>query len=377
VPAEAQSDAAPAPRVGDLVDALDAIAPPDLAEPWDNVGLLIGDRGAGLAGVLLCIDLTRDVLAEAVRRRADAVVAYHPPIFKGLKRLVPGEIAYEAVRAGIAVHSPHTALDKAAGGTNDVLADLLYLTDRRPLRPEPAGEDDAVKLVVYVPEPDADHVAEAIFDAGAGRIGGYDRCSFRLSGTGTFRGGEGTNPAIGQVGELERVEEVRLETVVPDARLAGVLAAMRRAHPYEEVAFDLFPRRAEPARLGLGRIGDFEEPVPREVVIGRVRRELGVSDVLVAGPLGGEVRRVAVCAGSCGELLDEAARQGAEFYLTGELKHHDALRAARLGMTVACVLHSNSERPTLEVLRRRLASVLPDSLEVAVAEGDVDPFRVV
>lgn len=367
-------------NVRNLVEAMEAIAPTRLAESWDNVGLIVGDAEAQLRRILLCIDLTPSVLAEARAHGAGAVVAYHPPIFKGLRHLRAGDVAsgviFDAVRHNIAVYSPHTALDVAPGGTNDVLADALYLTSRKPLRPAGAGEASEVKLVTFVPAEQVDAVAAALFEAGAGRIGNYDQCSFRTNGTGSFRGGEGSNPAVGEAGQSERVEEVRLEVVVKRADLAAVVAALRSSHPYEEPAYDVFPRLDVAGDVGLGRIGEFEDPVSRDVLIGRARRELNVEHLLVAGPLLGDVRRIAVCAGSCGDLLDVAAAQGAEFYLTGELKHHDALRAARLGMTVACVLHSNSERATLDVLRRQLVDRL-SGVAVEPAESDRDPFTIV
>jgi dinuclear metal center YbgI/SA1388 family protein len=378
MPAELQHD------VAALVEAMEIFAPTAHAEPWDNVGLLLGDPAADLrGGVLLCIDLTHDVLGEAAGMDAGAVVAYHPPVFQELKRIVAGEaknnsgLTFEILRRGISVYSPHTAMDVCVGGTNDVLADALYVTDRHALKPRPAAEDGHLKLVVFVPSEAADAVADAVFNAGGGTIGRYDRCSFRTAGTGTFRGGEGTNPTVGSPGVDERADEVRLETVIPAATADAVVAAMKRAHPYEEVAFDLMPRRrSQDDRVGLGRIGTFDEPVPREVLIGRVRRELGVSDVLVAGPVDGEVKRVACCAGSCGDLWQDARRAGAEFYLTGEMRHHDALAAAAAGMTVVCVLHSNSERAALEPLRRQLAKALPN-VEIRQSELDRDPFRIV
>ena len=370
---------APAPlSVADLAHAMEAIAPSALAEPWDNVGLVIGDPAAPLTGVLLCIDLTLEVIEEAKTLGASAVVAYHPPIFKGLKRFTPGSaesVAYEAMAAGLAVYSPHTALDVAAGGTNDVLADLLGLDGREPLSPRPSG-DAGQKLVTFVPSDAVDRVADAMFNAGAGRIGDYDRCSFRTPGTGTFRGGDASNPAAGERGRDERADELRLEVVVPVRRSAAVVTALRESHPYEEVAFDLVPLAADPTRMiGLGRIGDLLEPLTCDDFLHRVRRQLGVPVVLVAGPTSQEVRRVAVCAGSCGELLDDAAKRGADVYVTGELRHHDALRASRLGLTAACVLHSNSERPTLAVVARRLEAALP-GLRATTSERDCDPFEV-
>jgi dinuclear metal center YbgI/SA1388 family protein len=384
--------------VRDLAAAMDQIAPLRDAEPWDNVGLILGDPAASARRVLLCIDLTLDVIDEARRLGRDAVVAYHPPLFKDVRKLVAGQPPFEALRAGLAVYTPHTALDVADGGTNDVLADVLGLADGVRSRVDPAGSRaahskatpdpfavreplklsagaDDLKLVTFVPAGALEKVSAALFAAGAGRIGDYRECSFRVAGTGTFFGEEGTSPAVGEKGRREEVEELRLETVVPAGRVGEVVAALRAAHPYEEPAFDLLKRAAAPRAVGLGRIGDFDAPVSRQELIGRIKRGLGVDHVLVAGPREGMVKRAACCAGSCGDLLDLAASRGAEFYLTGELKHHDALRAARLGMTVVCVLHSNSERAALARLKDRLVGKLP-GMEVSLSEADRDPFVV-
>lgn len=352
---------------------MDAIAPPHLAESWDNVGLLIGDASGPVERVLLCIDLTLAVVHEATTRGCQAVVAYHPPIFKDVKTLRSGTAVYEAVRAGLAVHTPHTAFDVVAGGTNDVLADALYLTHRRPLRPIRARSD--FKLVTFVPAEHAQAVLEGLWSAGAGRIGNYEQCSFSQPGVGTFKGGVAANPAIGQRGVLERVEELRLEVVVQAERLEPVLTALRRVHPYEEPAFDVFPRRQAESSLGMGRIGEFDEAVPRDVLFGRIRRELEVSHLLVAGPTSGPVHRVAVCAGSCGDVLEDALRDGAELFLTGEMKHHQALRVAARGLTVVCVLHSNSERTALRRMQASLIDLLP-GVDVELSDADRDPFQI-
>lgn len=360
-------------HVRDLMAAMEVIAPLSAAEPWDNVGLILGDPAAPLARVLLCIDLTAAIVEEARRKRCEAVVAYHPPIFKEVRKIAAGTVVFDAVRHGLAVYSPHTALDVAEDGTNDTLADALGLTRRQPLRPSAPAED--YRLVVFVPPEALAKVTEALFAAGAGKMGDYRECAFRVTGTGTFYGEEGANPAVGRKGRRETVEEVRLETVVPASRAAEVVAAMRQAHPYEEPAFDLL-RRAAPGRGGLGRIGDFEEPVARDLVLERIKEQLDLGHMLVAGPLHGMIRRAACCAGSCGELMDLAAAQGAQLYLTGELKHHDALRAARLGMTAVCVLHSNSERAVLKRLSQRLVETLA-GVDVTCSEADCDPFAIV
>ncbi len=358
--------------VADLVRSMEEVAPTRLAEPWDNVGLLVGDPEAPLGRVVLTIDCTREVLAEATRPGGDvAIVSYHPPIFDAQKRFVAGSIAYAAARAGVAVYSPHTALDAAPGGTNDVLADALGMTDRAPLRVA-EQKDRELKLVTFVPEADAERVSRALFAAGAGRIGKYESCSFRSPGTGTFFGGEGTHPAVGQAGRLELAPELRLETVVPVARAAEVVRALRGAHPYEEPAFDLVRLAPPPSGLGPGRVGTVER-APLRAHVGRVKRALGVEHVLVAGSLDREVACAAVCAGSGGDLVGDAVSAGADLLLTGEVRHHDALRAVASGLAVVCTRHSVSERVALVALAQRLGELLP-GVRITRAASDADPL---
>jgi dinuclear metal center YbgI/SA1388 family protein len=360
----------------DLVQALEAVAPPRFAAPWDNVGLLVGDPTSLVARVLLTVDCTRAVLGEATREACEAVVSYHPPIFSAQKRFVAGSIAYHAARAGVAIVSPHTALDAADGGTNDVLAEAIGLTARAPLQAAPGqAAAPAHKLVTFVPAEHVEAVSRALFAAGAGRIGKYSACSFRAAGTGTFFGEEGASPAVGAAGVLEQVSELRLETVLPVASTPAVVEALRRAHPYEEPAFDLVQLAAPDAPRGYGRVGDVPATTVRALV-DRTKRALGVTSVLVAGDLDAPVTRAAVCAGSGGDLVGDAVAAGAQFFLTGELRHHDALRALDAGLAVACVRHSTSERVALGALEQSLAGRLP-GVTLLVSREDREPFAFV
>jgi dinuclear metal center YbgI/SA1388 family protein len=364
-------------RLSDLVTVLNDIAPTRNAESWDNVGLLAGDPAQDVSKVMLTIDYTDDVANEARTAGCDVVVTYHPPIFEAVKRMTAGSLVFDAIRRGVALYSPHTALDVVDGGTNDMLADVLGLPadGRSPLRLAQTKASQ-YKLVTFVPEKDADRVSQALFDAGAGRIGAYTQCSFVTRGTGTFFGEEGkTSPAVGHSGRLERAEELRVETVVPLSKAEAVIRALRRSHPYEEPAFDLNQLAAPPEGLGQGRIGRFERPVERRELFERIRRGLELNHFLIAGSTDGPVTRAAVCAGACGDLLNDALTQKAELYLTGEMRHHDALRAARAGMTVVCVLHSNSERAVMKRLKARLEEKLP-ALQVLLSRSDRDPFEI-
>lgn len=356
----------------DVLRALDGIAPLRHAETWDNVGLIAGDPDSEVTRALLTIDLTSAVADEAARERCELVVAYHPPLFEAVKSIPATSLIHRAIRDGIALYTPHTALDVAPGGTNDFLADVLGMAERAPLKLVPPRETTC-KLVTFVPESHLERVTQALFDAGAGVIGKYSECSFRSAGTGTFRGGEGASPAVGQPGRQERTPEIRLETVLPLARREAVIEALRAVHPYEEPAFDLIRLVARPEGAGIGRAGKLAAPTARSALIERVKQGLGVSGLLVAGPTEGDVTRVAVCAGAGRGLLSEALARKTELFLTGELPHHDALRAAASGMTVVCALHSNSERAALPQLSARLEAEVP-GLAVIISREDRDPF---
>jgi dinuclear metal center YbgI/SA1388 family protein len=377
-------------KVSEVVKVLESVAPPYLAADWDNVGLLVGDRAAEARKLLLCIDLTEAVLAEAVRTAARMVMAYHPVIFKPLGRVTAEDspTVYQAARQGIAVYSMHTAYDAAPGGTNDVLADVLGLTARRPL--EATCRRQQCKIVVFTPPDDLHRVCEAAFAAGAGRIGNYRDCAFFAHGIGAFCGEAGSHPTIGQVGQHEAAEELRLEIIAPLSKAASVCDAIRAAHSYETPAIDVYPLADFPEGCGAGRVGLLARPATVARLIARVKKATGLKNVLVAqaagrGQAGARAARrrlrparpvtVAACAaGAGGSLVRAAAAAGAQFYLTGELRHHDALAATAAGMTVVCLGHSNSERIALTVLARRLSLALP-KLAVALSQADADPFE--
>jgi dinuclear metal center YbgI/SA1388 family protein len=357
----------------ELLAHLEKIAPTRYAESWDNVGLLAGDPDQTITKAILAIDYTPDVAAEAREENCELVIAYHPPIFAPIKRLTAPDLLFDAVRRGVAIYSPHTALDIAPGGTNDLLADILGMQERQPLRLiEPKVREH--KLTVFVPPDSLEKVANALFEAGAGGIGRYSRCSFRAAGTGTFMGDESTNPAIGQPGKYEETPEVKLETLCSLAKIEQVIAALRKAHPYEEPAFDLIPLAAPAEGIGQGRIGHVT-PTALPALLARIKQDLSISHLLVAGPTEGTISRAAVLAGAGREHLKDAIAQGAQLYLTGEIPHHDALAAAKAGVTVVATLHSNSERASLNRLRDRLAQAAP-SVSFMRSKADRDPFSV-
>ncbi|MGD1276377.1 MAG: Nif3-like dinuclear metal center hexameric protein [Tepidisphaeraceae bacterium] len=356
-----------------LLKKLDSIAPLAQAEPWDNVGLLVGDPRQEIAGIMLSIDYTDAVAKEAQSAGCDFVIAYHPPIFEPIKRVLAGNVVFDALRRGVAIYSPHTALDVADDGTNDTLADALGLENRQPLRAT-AAKATQYKLVVFVPLDHVQRLGQTLFDAGAGHIGNYSSCSFRSPGTGTFFGQEGTAPAVGRPGRLEEVPEIRLETLVPIEKVDSIVRALRQSHPYEEPAFDLNLLAPSPTGKGQGRIGTLPQ-ADRQALFHRIKHELELSHLLIAGPTEGAITCAAVGAGSCGDMLDDVIAAGAELYLTGEMRHHDAVKAVAAGITVVCTLHSNSERAVLKRLKKRLEQV-PGVPPISISQSDRDPFVI-
>ena len=368
--------------VNDLCDAMERIAPTWAAADWDNVGLLVGDRTWPARRVLISIDMTSAVLDEAACGKFDVVLAYHPPIFLSVKRLLPDRttqdgLAAEALARRIAVYSPHTALDAAPGGTNDTLATLAGLTGLVPFEAV-AEPRPTCKLATFVPDSHVDRVAAALFAAGAGHIGDYEQCSFRLRGEGTFFGKEATRPAIGRKGRLERVAETRLEVVFPEHLLSDVTTALRQIHPYDEPAFDVYPLRDLPnGQTGQGRIGRFTKPVTLTALARSLARKTGASNLSIVGRPGGRLRRGMVCVGAAGSLPFEIPGhqcQAGDVILTGEIRHHDALRYQRCGAAAIALGHWASERPVLKPLAARLRRELP-TISTAVSRKDRDPFK--
>lgn len=362
--------------IDDLEKTLNDIAPPGYAQEWDNVGFLAGDRSEGCRGVLLCIDLSRTVIEEAQQVGANFLLCYHPPIFRPLGRLradSPGaeSLVWRAVRLGMAVYSPHTALDAAPGGTNDVMAGLCDLTDVKPLSYAQSSPSQS-KLVVFVPAAAVDKVAEAMFAAGAGWIGQYHHCSFRIPGHGTFWGTPAANPTVGQAGRLETVEEIRLEVVCPSAVLPEVVVAIRATHPYEEPAFDIHPLVPTPDSCGMGRMGRLEQPTTAGQFAERLARAIGSDIAMLAGDASAMVQRVGVVVGSAGRwALEQPRFAGVDVLVTGELKHHEAIAYVNQGKTVIALGHWASERPTLPPLAERIRRGLP-GVNVQVSQADRD-----
>jgi dinuclear metal center YbgI/SA1388 family protein len=365
-------------NVDDVAAVIEKAFPLELAQDWDNVGLLIGDSQQAVKNILLTIDVTGDVAAEAKRLKTDLIISYHPVIWDGLKKVTaegPGGIVYELIRSRIAVFSIHTALDSAMGGVNDGLAEIVGIRDGEPIGDyvdNPAADNH--KLVVFVPVESVAEVSNAVFAAGAGAIGNYSHCSFGAEGTGTFLPLKGAKPAVGKKGKLEKVPEVRFETVVPTGKLDEVVAALKKAHPYETPAFDVFRLYGTEAKFGLGRIGELARPMRIAQIIERIKKSTGAKAIGLVGNERRLVRRAAVCAGSCGKIINSVIAAKADLYLTGELKHHQALAAQEAGLSCICLSHTVSERFILKKLAKQLQKQIK-GIEIKISKKDADPFK--
>lgn len=371
-------------KVRELINALEQIAPLSLAAEWDNVGLLVGSDQWPVDSVLLTIDLTEEVLREAIEKQATLIVAYHPPIFDPLTTLTDRSpkqrIILEAIRAGISIYSPHTALDAAPGGVNDWLAEGLGPGVVHPLQIHAeVVPEQYCKIVTIGPAKAIDEVHRAMSDAGAGVIGDYEQCSFRIEGIGTFFGTDSAHPTTGEKGKLERVEEVRLEMVCSEAALEAVLTSLRKAHPYEEPPIEMYPLLPRPEKtIGQGRLVRLETPATMNELIERLKMHLGVEHLKIA--IGQNTpatfQTIGLCAGAGGSMLDEALNADAEVFLTGEMSHHDTLKAIAKGCAIILAGHTNTERGYLSVLKRKLESELSEA-SIAIAERDRAPFQIV
>lgn len=368
-------------RIQDLLGLLHGAYPTALAEDWDNVGLQVGDPTAIVERVLICLDPSEAALLSAGAAGAQVLLCHHPLLFRPLRSLTPkdetGRLVWRAVRDGIAIISAHTNLDRGRDGLNDWLASRLGLEQALPLG---AGESDLLKLVVFVPTGYEEPLAQALFAAGAGQVGAYDHCAFRTKGTGSFRPGPGSDPFVGSVGQVERVAEVRLETILTRSLQQRVVERMLKAHPYEEVAYDLIPLANQRRDIGLGRIGRLAIATELGPFAATVRDALGASHVRLVGEPGRVVSKVAVCGGSGASMLAEAIRQGADVLVTGDVKYHEAKQAQSQGIGLIDAGHFHSEQLMVAGLAARLRQAASErglAIEFREMTGEQDPFSVI
>lgn len=337
-------------KIQSIIDCLEKLAPLSLQEEYDNSGLLLGDKNKDIQKALIALDITEEVLTEAIENQSELIISHHPLIFKGIKKLtgknMVERIVIRAIQHEIAIYAIHTNLDNVQNGVNAMLGEKLDLVDLKILSPKSSG---LKKLVTFCPVEKAEKVRNAIFEAGAGYIGKYDCCSYNVSGEGSFRALEGSKPFVGKLGEIHFEKESRIETIVPAQILNQVVAAMVEAHPYEEVAYDIYPLDNPNRNTGAGMIGSLKKEMTAKEFLLKVKKELGSPAIrhnyLVEKP----VKKIAICGGSGSFLIDHAYKAGADIFITGDLKYHDFFEYKN-EMTIADAGHFETEQFTKELL---------------------------
>ena len=365
-------------KISDVINYLESLASPALQESYDNSGLLTGNAGWDCTGVLVTLDAVEEVIEEAIRRQVNLVVAHHPIIFKGLKKLngknYVERTVIHAIKNDIAIYAIHTNLDNISGGVSGKMADMLGLVNRSVLQPK---EGFLQKLHCFVPHAQLEKVRDAIFSAGGGHIGKYSHCSFSQPGTGTFKGQEGTNPFAGEPGKFHEEPESRLEVVFPSFLRHKVVEAMVRAHPYEEVAYDIISLQQAWPEAGSGMIGTLETPLKPNGFLQFLGSRFKLEMIRHTPFTGLEIKRVALCGGAGSFLLPTALARGADVFVTADMKYHEFFDAE--GRVMVCDIgHYESEQFTIELLHEVLVKKFPNFalLKSGIKTNPVNYFRV-
>lgn len=311
-------------KVKDIIEVIENEAPIALQESYDNSGLTIGNPEAEINAVMISFDVTEKVIDEAIERKCNMIISHHPLIFKGLMSItnkgIVEKIIIKAIKNDIAIYAAHTNADNIASGVNQKLADKLGFKNTKILQ---SKEGLLRKLVTFCPVKETEKVRQAIFDAGAGYIGNYDSCSFNITGKGSFRANEEANPFVGEKGNLHFEEEVRIETIYPVHLEKNIIKNMLKAHPYEEVAYDIYPLENKLNTVGSGIIGEIEEPMPQIEFLKMVKSKVEIPFIKHSEILDNKIKKVAICGGSGSFLINKAKNSGADAFLTGDIKYHD------------------------------------------------------
>jgi dinuclear metal center YbgI/SA1388 family protein len=361
-------------KLSDIISTLEKFAPPQLQESYDNSGLLIGNTQTEIIKALVTVDVTEAVLKEAIEKKCNLIISHHPLIFKGIKSITgknaEERIIEKAIKNDIAIYAIHTNLDNVDRGINAILCQKLGIKNTRILSPK---KELLRKLVTFCPSDHAEKVRKAIFEAGAGQIGEYDSCSFNTPGTGSFRGSDATHPFVGEKGKLHYEDEIRIETIYPVYRETAVLKALFESHPYEEVAYDLYPLENVFDRVGAGMIGELETEADELEFLKSVKQTLGSGCVRHTKLPGKKIKKVAVCGGSGSFLIGDAIRAGADIFITGDIKYHDFFQAENR-IIIADVGHYESEQFAKELIYHVLIEKFPN-FAVLISEGGTNPIN--
>jgi dinuclear metal center YbgI/SA1388 family protein len=361
-------------KIQEVISVLEDLAPPSYQENYDNAGLLTGQPGWDCTGILCTLDATEAVILEAKKKNCNLIVAHHPIIFSGLKKINGRNYVERAVIAAIkndiAIYAIHTNLDNIAIGVNGKIAEKIGLRNIEVLLPK---ENNLRKLYTFVPENKAESVREAIFRAGGGKIGNYSECSFNVPGKGTFKAGEGTDPYVGEIGKRHEEDEIRMEVIFPAHLQTRIISAMIEAHPYEEVAYDIIPLGNYFKEVGSGIIGELPENLEETGFLQMLKTTFSLKLVRHTPLRSKTVKKIAICGGAGSFLIKKALAVGADFYITADVKYHEFFDAED-SMVIADIGHFESEQFTTDLLTDVLQQKFP-TFAVLKTEVDTNPVR--
>lgn len=342
-------------KVGEVILALEKLAPTEYAEGFDNVGLLVGDSESEVSKILVTLDTTEEVVDEAIFKGANLIVSFHPIIFSGMKKLIGQtyveRVVQKAIKHDISIYAIHTALDNSRFGVNHMICSRLNLENTEILIPK---QNTLRHLVTYAPISFADQVRQALNDAGAGEIGEYDNCSFNIEGTGVFRPSENSNSYIGQKGKVHFEKEIRISVLIPIHKEKNILKALKEVHPYEEIAYEIFELSNPNQTIGMGMIGELEEEMSEKDFFKYLKERMQVEVIRHSKLLDKKIKKVAVLGGSGSFAISNAKRKKADVYVTADLKYHDFFQAEEK-ILLADVGHYESEQFTKKLLTTYLS----------------------
>ena len=361
-------------QIKDVIAQLETLAPLGYAEGFDNVGLLVGDKNTLVSGVLITHDTLEEVVDEAILKNCNLIISFHPIIFSGIKKFngqdYVNRVVIKAIKHDIAIYATHTALDSVQNGVNSTICNQLNLSNRKTLIPKP---DYIYKLTTYAPLKDAESLKNSLFEAGAGKIGNYDNCSFSVTGEGTFKGNEASNPVIGEKGKLHREVEMQIQVTFEKHLKATILKALFANHPYEEVAYEVIQLENEHQNIGMGMIGELENAMDESEFLSFLKKQMNTECVKHSKLLGKKIKKVAVLGGSGSYAIQNARQQNADAYITADLKYHDYYQAENT-LVLCDIGHYESEQYTKTLLYEFFTKKMPN-FAIVLSETNTNPVN--
>lgn len=361
-------------NVKSICELIEEVAPLALQESYDNAGLLVGDSQMEITSVLLCIDITEEVVEEAIQKKCNLIISHHPLIFSGLKRLTGQNLVQrcvvKAIKNDIAIYAAHTNLDNVLHGVSGKMAEKISLKNLRILQPK---RNSLLKLITYVPRLHSYRVRQSLFDAGAGRIGNYDSCSFNADGSGTFRGNGNAQPFVGNINKLHIEPETKIEVILPEYLKFKVLDSLLKSHPYEEPAYDFIPLKNDWNTVGAGVVGELEEAEDEAAFLQRLKTVFQVSAIRHTDFLNKKIKRVALCGGAGSSFLPDAISADADVYISGDFKYHEFFDAEKR-ILIADIGHFESEQFTKDIFYEIITKKMP-TFAVQISDSKTNPIN--